>query len=429
MQVSVEDTGGLERRVTVQVPAERIDQEVNSRLHSMKGSVRIDGFRPGKVPLAVIEKKFGKQVRLEVQEQVIHSTLQEALNQENLRPAGEPRVEARESLPGEVLEYVATFEIYPELPGTLDYNYKISRPVVEIGESDIATMLEKLRRQRATWNPTDRKARIDDQVVIDFEGTIQGEVFTGNKGEKMPVVLGSNSMIQGFEEQLVGTAPGDETTLNVTFPADYPSAEVAGKEAQFKVKIHTVSEMVLPQLDNEFARAFGIAEPGLDGLKEEVRNNMHRELKQLVYANLKNQVFTGLLEKNPVDVPRSLVAAEIGHLQAQAANQDMDAATLENTAEKRVKLGVLVSEVVRQNLIQLDPDRVRNAIEAVAASYDNPQEVVQYYYGNQELLAGVQQTVIEEQVVDWMLENAGLEINDNQISFDDMVNAAKQSKG
>ena len=429
MQVSVENTGGLERRVTVQVPAERIEEEVSSRLQSMKGSIRIDGFRPGKVPLQVIERKYGTQVRQEVIDRVIHSTLQEALSQENLRPVAEPRIEPKESPPGEVLEYAATFEIYPELKAALDFNYQITRPIVEIGADDIAAMLEKLRKQRATWNATDRHARLDDQVVVDFEGTIDGKVFTGNKGEKMPVVLGSNSMISGFEEQLVGAAPGDELTVNVTFPADYPSAEVAGKEARFRVKVHSVSEMVLPQLDNEFARAFGVTERGMEGLKEEVEKNMRRELQQLVNASLKDQIFTGLLDRNPVEVPRSLIDSEVRMLQAQKNYQDLDAEALANMAEKRVKLGVLVSEIVRLNQIQLDPDRVRKAIEMVAASYENPEEVIQYYYGNQDLLAGVQQTVMEEQVVGWVLENAGLQVVDNHTSFEAMVGSAKQSKG
>jgi trigger factor len=429
MQVSVENTGGLERRVTVQVPAERVEEEVSSRLQSMKGSIRIDGFRPGKVPLQVIERKYGTQVRNEVIDRVIHSTLQEALTQENLRPVAEPRIEPKESLPGEALEYTATFEIYPELKAALDFNYRVTRPVVEIGADDIAVMLEKLRKQRATWNATDRHARMDDQVVIDFEGTIDGKVFTGNKGERMPVVIGSNSMISGFEEQLVGAAPGDELTVNVTFPADYTSAEVAGKDAQFRVKVHSVAEMVLPQLDNEFARAFGVAERGLEGLKEEVEKNMRRELQQLVNASLKDQVFTGLLENNPVEVPRSLIDSEVKMLQAQKTHQDLDAAALKSTAEKRVKLGVLVSEIVRTNQLQLDPDRVREAIETVATSYENPEEVIQYYYGSQELLAGVQQTVMEEQVVDWLLEHAGLEIVDSHTTFDEMIDTAKQSKG
>jgi trigger factor len=429
MQVSVENSGGLARRMTVQVPAERVDQEVNSRLHSMKSSIRLDGFRPGKVPLQVVDKKYGAQVRLEVVDQVIYSTLQEALTQENLKPAGEPNIESKKSQPGKTLEFVATFEVFPELAGPLDFNYKVTRPVVEIGEKDISAMLNKLRKQRATWNEIDRKAQIDDQVVIDFEGTISGEVFTGNRGDKMPVVLGSNSMLPGFEDQLVGTTSGEEKTLNVSFPADYPSAEVAGKDAVFKVKVHSVSEMVLPELDNEFARVFGVAEKGLEGLKEEVTNNMQRELESLITAHFKDQVFSGLLEKNPVDVPRSLIEGEIKEMQTQQSNQGLDASVLETSAERRVKLGVLVNEVVNRNQLQIDPDRVRDAVESVAASYENPEEVIQYYYGNQEMLAGVQQSVIEEQVVDWVLEHEDIKVEDIETSFDGLVEAAKQSKG
>jgi trigger factor len=429
MHVAVEDNGGLERRVTVRVPAERIDQEVTSRLQSMKGSIRLDGFRPGKVPLQVVEKKYGTQVRLEVIDQVIHSSLQEALTQENLRPAGEPAIDSKETHAGEELEYVATFEVFPELDGELDYGFSVTRPIVEVTEPDITAMLEKLRKQRATGNIVDRKAQLEDQVVIDFEGSIDGEVFTGNKGEKVPVVLGSNSMVAGFEDQLIGAGAGDQLTVNVSFPDDYPSEEVAGKDAQFQVRVHSVSEMVLPDLDDDFARAFGIAEKGIDGLREEVTRNMQRELKSLVAANLKDQVFSGLLDRNPVEVPRNLISNEIEQLKRQQSSMGLDEAALEAAAERRVKLGILISEVVKQNNLQIDPDRVREAIETVAASYENPDEVIQHYYGSQEILAGVQSAVMEDQVVDWLVENAGVMLEDKQTTFDEMVDAAKQSKG
>jgi trigger factor len=415
--------------MTVQVPAERIDQEVGSRLQSMSRSVRLDGFRPGKVPLNVVEKKFGKQVRLEVMDQVIHSTLHEALTQENLRPVSEPKIEPNESQPGQSLEFVATFEVFPELAGRIDDNIAITRPVVEVADADVNAMLDKLRKQRATWSEVDRDAQLDDQVVIDFEGTVNGESFTGNKGEKMPVVLGSNSMIPGFEEQLVGLGNGAEKTLQVTFPDDYPSAEVAGKDAEFSIMVHAVSEMVLPELDADFARAFGVADRGMEGLREEVTNNMQRELKQLLKGNLKDQIFSGLLENNPIEVPRSLVENEIVQLRSQQEYQGLDPDALQKTAERRVKLGVLISEIVKQNQIQIDPDRVREAVETIAASYEKPEEVIQWYYGNQEMLAGIQSAVLEEQVVDWLIENGGLKVKEKQATFDELVDAAKQSKG
>ena len=429
MQVSVENTGGLERRMTVQVPAERIDQEVTSRLQSMKASIRLDGFRPGKVPLQVVEKKYGTQVRQEVIEQVINSTLHEALTQENIRPAGEPLISPKEANPGEPLEFVATFEVFPEIEGDIKYGFKITRPIVEIVEDDISAMLEKLRKQRATGSVVDRKAQTDDQVVIDFEGSIDGNAFTGNKGEQFPVVLGSNSMIPGFEDQLLGAAAGDETTVNVTFPDDYPANEVAGKVAEFKVKVHSVSEMVLPELDDDFARTFGMEDKGLEGLKVEITNNLRRELKSIVAANLKGQLFSGLLDKNPVEVPRNLIDSELQQLQSQKEYQGDDMAQLEATAERRVKLGVLVSEVIKQNQLQIDPDRVREAIETIAASYEKPEEVIQHYYGSQEILAGVQSAVMEDQVVDWLLEHANIEIQDEQTTFDALVEAARQPKG
>jgi trigger factor len=429
MDVSVENTGGLERRMTVTVPAERIDQEVGSRLKSMTRTVRLDGFRPGKVPLRVIEQKYGLQVRLEVINQVVNSTLQEALVQENLRPAGEPGITPKDSQPGEPLEYTATFEVFPELSGSIQYGFKVTKPRVEIGEDDIAGMLDNLRRQRATWNAVERAAQSGDQVTIDFEGNIDGAAFAGNKAEKMPIEIGSGSMIAGFEDQLIGVSAGDEKTLEVKFPDDYPSAEVAGKAASFAVKVHTVSEQVLPKLDDDFARAFGVAERGMDGLRQEVTTNMQRELKGLISSKLKQQVFDGLLESNPIEVPRNLIASEVQQLQSQQANQGADAAALEANAERRVKLGVIVSEIAKQNQLQIDPDRVRDLVETIAASYEKPEEVVQWYYGNQEMLSGVQSAVIEEQVVDWVVEHGDVDVTEQQTTFNALVEEAKQSQG
>lgn len=427
MQVSVENTGGLERRMTVQVPAERIDHEVDSRLQSMKATVRLDGFRPGKVPLGVIEKKYGTLVRQEVMQQVIRSTLQEALAQESLRPAAEPRIDPVESLPGKPLEYVATFEVFPEITAPINYGFKVIRPVVKIGAADIEAMLEKLRRQRATWKAVDRAAQTGDQVVIDFEGTIGGNVFAGGKGQKMPLELGSNAMVPGFEAQLVGTGAREEKLLRVVFPADYPSQEVAGKDVEFRVKVHSVSEMVLPELDDDFARAFGVADKGIEGLRQEVAANMQRELKQLVKANIKDQVFSGLLERNPVEVPRRLVDDEMTHLQRQHKTLIANTSELQANAERRLKLGLLVTEILKQNHIELDPDRVRDMIESIASSYEKPDEVVQWYYGNQEMLTNVHQAVIEEQAVNWLMQYSDIEVQDVQTTFDALVEKSKQS--
>jgi len=430
MEVSIENTGGLARCMTVQVPAERVDQEVKSRLQSMSQTVRLDGFRPGKVPLKVIEQKYGKQVRLEVIDQVVNSTLQEALTQESIRPAGVPNIDPKKYAPGEPLEYTATFEIFPELSGSIQYGFKVSKPQVDITDEDISGMLENLRTQRGTWNTVDRVSQTGDQVTVDFEGTVDDKAFTGNTGEKVPVVLGSNSMIPGFEEQLVGLSAGDEKTLDISFPDDYPASDVAGKAASFMIKVHTVSAIELPALDDDFARAFGIEEGGIEGLQEEIRNNMGRELKGLVASKLKEQVFNGLMEANPVEVPRSLVDDEILQLRSkQDESGTADASELEARAEKRVKLGVVVSEIARQNQLQVDPDRVRQMVETIASSYEKPEEVVQWYYGNQEMLAGVQSAVIEEQVVDWIVEHSGVEVEESNTTFSALVEEAKQSQG
>ena len=429
MEVSIENTGGLSRRMTVQIPAERVDQEVDSRLKSMSQTVRLDGFRPGKIPMKVIEQKYGQQVRLEVIDQVVNSTLQDAFSQENLRPAGTPDVEPRASLAGQPLEYVATFEIFPELTTGVQYSFSVVRPLIEIGDNDVQEMMENLRKQRATWNEVKRTAATDDQVTIDYEGKVDGNAFAGNKAEKMPVVLGSNSMIPGFEEQLIGVSAGEEKTLDITFPEDYPSTEVAGKAAKFDVKVHSVSEMVLPEMDDEFATAFGVSEGGMQALTDEIRNNMARELKGLIRSKMKSQVFDGLLLNNPVEVPQSLIESEIMALQQQEGNQGLDASALQENAEKRVKLGVIVSEIAKQNQIQLDPDRVRELVETIASSYEKPEEVVQWYYGNQDMLSGAQSAVIEEQVVEWVVDHSGIDVNDEKTTFLALVEEAKQSQG
>lgn len=429
MEVSVENTGGLARRMTVQVPAERIDQEVESRLQSLSRTVRLDGFRAGKVPLKVVTQKYGKQVRMEVVDQIVNSTVQEAFSQNSLQPAGRPRIESVDSEPGKPLEYIATFEVFPEVGADLDYSFTVTRPVVEITDADVDAMLNKLRQQRAGWKTVERAAQDGDQVTIDFTGTIDGQAFSGNSAQKMPIVLGSGSMIEGFEEQLQGVSAGDEKTLTVTFPADYPSAEVAGKSAEFAVRVHAVAEMVLPELDDSLAESFGIATGGLAALREEVTGNMQRELKGLISSKLKSQVFDGLLEKNRIEVPNTLVENEISMLREQQAFRGKPEEELRATAERRVKLGILASGLASHNQIQIDSDRVRKTVETIAASYEKPEEVIQWYYGNQEMLANVQTSVMEEQVVDWVLAQSGVQLIDQPQSFSELVEEAKQSQG
>ncbi|MCK4950978.1 MAG: trigger factor, partial [Gammaproteobacteria bacterium] len=309
MQVSVETTSGLERKLTVQVPAERIENEVASRLKSLAGRVKIDGFRPGKVPLSVVKKRYDGQVRQEVVGEILQSTFQEAITQENLRPAGGPQIDTVDSAPGQGLEYCATFEVYPEIQLNDLGKVSFEKLVASVEEKDVDQMFERLRQQRANWEPVERAAKEKDQVVIDFEGSIDGKVFDGGKGSKIELVLGSKTMIEGFEDQLLEAGTGEHRTLNVKFPDEYHNQDLAGKDATFEVDVISVSEPALPEVDDEFAKSFGV-DKGLDAFRDEVQKTMEKELDQAIKAKVKTAVMDALLEANKPDVPKALVEDE-----------------------------------------------------------------------------------------------------------------------
>ncbi|MCW8874299.1 MAG: trigger factor [Gammaproteobacteria bacterium] len=422
MQVSVENTSALERRMTVQIPAEQVDSVVKTRLQSMTRTVRLDGFRPGKVPFKVVERKFGPQVRLEALGELISSTYQEAIQQQNLRPAGDPRIEPPQSEGGETLQYVATFEVYPEFEPAAVSAIKVTRPKAEVTDADVDGMLEKLRKQRVSWEPKDTAAALGDRVIIDFVGTIDGESFSGNKASNLPLELGSKTMIDTFEDQLVGAKAGEERSIEVNFPADYSFADVAGKPARFEVKISQVQAARLPELDDSFADSFGISGGGLQGLRAEVRRNMERELNQTIKNKVKRQVFDALMEQNAIDVPKALVSSEVDALARQAEQQGMQSGgreAFENEASRRVALGLIIGEIIRRNQLQVDPERVRAEVENLSASYEKPEEVVQYYYSNRDALAGVQSYVMEDIVMDWVLDQA--QVTEESTTFDNVM--------
>jgi len=424
MQVSVETTSGLGRRMTVQIPADQVDQQVENKLQQLARNVRLDGFRPGKVPLSVVKKRYGQRVRQETAEELIASSYEQALQSENLKPAGEPSIEETRNEPGQELEFVATFEVFPEVePPALD-DVSIERVTSEVTDADVDAMLEKLRRQRVTWNKVDRPSGQGDRVEIDFEGTIDGEAFAGNSAKHVPLELGSNSMIPGFEEQLVGLAAGDSKSIEVTFPDDYGSEEVAGKTARFDVTVHSVATAELPELDDEFARVFGVGDGGLEKLREEIRRNMERELAAVIKSRVKQQVFDALLAKADLDVPASLLHSEVDALikkDQSAADASGDRSRYEDEARRRVSLGLLISEIIRRNQLQIDPERVRETIETLAQSYEKPEEVVQWYYSNQEMLAGIQTLIMEETVVEWVAGQT--KVTEKSLSFDELMQA------
>lgn len=421
MQVSVENTGKLERRMKVQLPPEQIDQQVKAKLQQLSRTVRLDGFRPGKVPFSVLEKRYGAQARDEATGELIASTYRQALAQNNLRPVGDPNIETTAPGPGQAFEYVATFEVYPEISLPSLDGLEVDKPAATVTDDDLDRMMEKLRRQRMTWKTVERPAQSGDRVLIDFHGTIDGKDFSGNKGKKVPVELGGGAMIPGFEEQLLGASAGESRTLTVTFPENYGAKEVAGKTAQFEAQVKDVAESVLPDLDDTLAKSFGVAD--VASLRNEVRGNMERELSAAVRARLKHSVFDRLLERVDMDLPDSLIRNEINALVKNgggAADKRPEAdAKLEQEARRRVALGLLIGEIVRENHLAVDQHKVRETIESIAASYEKPEEVVKWYYGNQEMLTGIQTLVMEDTVVEWIAGRA--KVSEKQTTFDEIM--------
>ena len=436
MQVTEQSVNGLERTIKIQVPSADIDTAVQKKLQSLAKEVRLNGFRPGKVPLQVVRKRFGGQVRQEVLGDIINESYHNAMTQENYRPAGMPSIEpvANEETPEE-FAYTATFEVYPEIELASLNGSSVVKTDSSVEESDLDEMMETLRQQRKVWNDVDRPAATGDQVVMDFTGSIDGEEFPGGSAKDAPLELGSNSMIPGFEDQLVGVSKGDEKTISVNFPEDYRATDLAGKEAQFQITVHAVKMSELPEVNDEFAKEFGVEEGGVQGLRADIKDNMERELKQALENRDKQAVMDLLLEKNDFPVPGSLIKEEIGRLKKQLLDQmqapegsqpELGDEMFESDAERRVKLGLLVAEIIKKNELKPDPDKVRSTIESMAASYEDPSQVVDYYYSNQEYMQNVEGLVLEKQVTDWAMEQASVESQAK--TFKEVMNPDNQNQ-
>ena len=435
MQVSIETTSGLERRMTVGIPAEQVENEVTARLQKAARTVRLDGFRPGKVPFKVVRQRYGAGVRQEVIGEVVSKSFQDAVEKENVRPAGQPSIESLTDKPGEDLQFVASFEVYPEVE-IKDFSVlSVVKPVAEVTDADGEKMVEVLRAQNASWIDVDRAAAEGDQVALDYTGRKDGEEFAGGKASGSTLVIGSGQMIPGFEDGLVGMKAGDTKTLALTFPADYHAEELKGAAVEFEVAVHAVKEKQLPELDDAFFAKFGVKEGGKDKFLAEVRSNMERELRNAIKNKVKTRLMNELLKHHSVELPRSLVKDEIGALRRQmlaqfGGGQNFDESLLPDElfagdAERRVALGLLVARVIEQAAIKADPQRVRQQIEEIAATYEEPEEVVRYYYGNQQLLVGVQTAVLEDQVVEHILESANL--SEQPCSYEEAVQPDKQA--
>ncbi|MCU0970988.1 MAG: trigger factor [Gammaproteobacteria bacterium] len=433
MQVSVESVKGLERRMTVELPPERVSQLVERRLQQIARSVRLDGFRPGKAPMRVVRQRYGDQARREAYGELIRTSFQEAATLENLRPASEPHIEIRDA-EGERLGYVATFEVMPEVRLAEMSDVVVRRPVAQVQDADVDTMVDNLRRQRTRWVDVDRPAQKGDTLHISFRGTVDGESFDGGSADNVPLTLGSGSMIPGFEDGLVGASKGEARTVSVTFPENYRAEHLAGKAAQFEVTVNAVAEASVPEIDEDFIRSFGVEDGTLESLRYDVRANMERELAQKLETMTKERVMGMLLERNPVDIPAALIRDEAERLRRQAKDDmaraghssslELPVSLFEQQAKRRVSLGLLVGEVIRTRGVQLDQARVRGKIERFAESYEDPAEVVQWYYGNRELLRSVENLVVEDQVVDILLGE--LKVEDDVTSFAAVMGASAQ---
>lgn len=424
MQVSLEAGDGLERKLTVQVPAETVEMEVNNRLNSLKNTVRVDGFRPGKVPLKVIKQKYSGTILQEVAGELMQSSFREALTQENLNPAGDPVIQAQDLVLGKAMEYTATFEVYPEVVLAPVTDLAIEKVDASVEDSDVDKMIDVLRKQKMDWSEVDRASDDGDRISIDFVGSVEGEKFDGGSATDMPMVLGAGQMIPGFEEKLKGLKTSQETTFNVPFPEDYAAQELAGKEAEFAVTVKKVEEPKLPELDEEFARAFGVESGDVEQLKTEIRANMERELSRRLKTLLKESTMDAMITANPVDVPSATVRQEAETLKKQTEIQtpgsNLAVDDFMGDAKRRVQLGMILAEVAKTSSLNINADMVKARIEEMAKDYDDPDEFVQYYMSNQELLRGVETLVMEDAVVEWITEQATVTTKNS--SFDEVMN-------
>ncbi len=423
----------LERTIDMSVPMTEIEKEVEQRLAKLARTVKMPGFRPGKVPLRLVAQQYGPQARSEALGAAVEKAFGDAVRSQKLRVAGYPHIEPRQSEDQATLAFSATFEIYPEITLGDIAGTAIERPVLEVGDAEVDKTVEVLRKQRTVYEAADRPAQNGDRAVIDFVGSENGEPFQGGSGNDFPVLLGAGTMLADFESQLVGAKAGDTRNFDLTFPEDYHAKERAGKTVQFEVAVKHVEVAQLPELDGEFVKSMGVADGDLAKFREEVKANLEREVKKRIQARVKDQAMNALLEANPIDVPRALVSQE-AEMMAENARHDLQSRGMDlakmpvqaewfgEQAERRVKLGLIVSEVVKAKELFAKPEQIRAVIDEFAQSYEDPAEVVRFYYGDRQRLAQVEAVVVEDNVVEWVVQNA--KTTDKPTSFDDLMGNA-----
>ena len=428
MQVTVETTQGLERRMRVEIPEERVRGEIDKRLGDLARSIRIPGFRPGKAPVKIVARHYGRQVRDEVVGGILQESLVDALEQEQLRPAGAPRIAPLETTAG--VSYTATFDVLPDIALPQFESMEIARPAATVTDEDVGRMLETMRVQRRTWNAVERAATSSDRVVVDLEGLVDGEPLDEARAKELPVELDAGRMVDGFEDGLVGVQAGEDRTLELAFPENYPE-HLAGKPVTFDVKVHRVEEPVVPDVDDAFAEGFGVADGGVDVLRGEVRANMERELADGLRRVLKQRVMEALLDGNEIELPTSMVRDGVARAMQRRREElvrsgidpqhvELEPEPFEAPVRRRIALEFLVAEIVKEHRIELDHARVRTRVEAIASTYQDPVKVLDWYYSDRTHLSGIESFVFEEQVVEWILDHA--QITDEPSSFDRILN-------
>ena len=430
MENNQETSSALERRIDMTVAVADIEKDVEARLKRMSRTVKMAGFRPGKVPMKIVAQTYGQQARSEAIGAAVEKAFGEKVREQELRIAGQPQIEPGEKAEEDMLSFTAVFEVYPEVqPGSLA-DKEISRAVFTVGDAEVDQTIEVLRKQRTKYEAADRAATEGDRVVIDFTGRKDGEEFEGGKAEDFPFVIGAGSMLKDFEEAVKGVSAGDAKTFEMTFPEDYQAEALAGQKVEFDITLKVVEAPVLPEIDSDFARALGVADGDVTKLRDEVKANLEREVKRRIQARVKEQVMDALIEVTPIEVPKALTESEAGLL-ADNARRDMEmrgmnmkdipiqSSWFTEQAERRVKLGLIMAELVKANELFAKPEQVKGVIEDMAQSYEDPAELVRWYYSQPDRLSQVEAVVIEDNVVEWALGQA--KTTDSSISFDELM--------
>ncbi|MBZ6393936.1 MULTISPECIES: trigger factor [Pantoea] len=434
MQVSVETTQGLGRRITITVAADSIESAVKKELVDVARKVRIDGFRKGKVPMNIVAQRYGASVRQDVLGDLMTRNFVDAIIKEKINPAGAPNYVPGEYKEGQDFTYSVEFEVYPEVELKGLENIEVEKPLVEVTDADVDTMLDTLRKQQANWIESDAAAGPEDRATIDFNGSVDGEEFEGGKASDFVLAMGQGRMIPGFEEGVVGHKAGETFTIDVKFPDDYHAENLKGKDAKFEIVLKKVETRELPELTEEFIKRFGVEDGSVAGLRAEVRKNMDRELKGAIRNRVKTQAIDGLVAANDIDVPAALIDSEIDVLRRQAAQRfggneqqalELPRELFEEQAKRRVVVGLLLGEVIRTHELKADEARVNALIEEMASAYEDPQEVIEFYSKNNELMNNMRNIALEEQAVEAVLAKA--KVTEKETNFQDLMNQTAQA--